>query len=86
MDGDVACVRFDCAGDEAEVSIYLAPGLGNRGLGTVVIKEMLRWARVNLPAIGTLSAAVLANNLSSRKAFLNAGFQPRHEVLTVNLR
>jgi UDP-2,4-diacetamido-2,4,6-trideoxy-beta-L-altropyranose hydrolase len=86
VDGDVACVRFDCAGDEAEVSIYLAPGLGDRGLGTAVIKEIRRWARINLPAVDTLSATVLANNPSSRKAFLNAGFQPRHEVLTVDLR
>ncbi len=86
VDGDVACVRFDCAGDEAEVSIYLAPGLGDRGLGTAVIREMRRWARVNLPAVNTLCAAVLANNPSSRKAFLNAGFQPRHEVLRADLR
>lgn len=84
--GDVACVRFDCAGDEAEVSLYLAPGLGDRGLGTTVIEEMRRWARINLPAVGTLRAVVLASNPSSRKAFLNAGFQPRHEVLTVDSR
>ncbi len=86
VDGDVAGVRFDCAGDEAEVSIYLAPDLGNRGLGTAVIKEMRHWARVNLPAVSRLTATVLANNPSSRKAFLNAGFKPRHEVLTVDLR
>lgn len=85
-DGDIGCVRFDCVGNEAEVSVYLAPDLAGRGLGTAVIKELQCWARANLPAVDTLCAAVLANNPSSRKVFLNAGFQPRHEVLTVDLR
>ncbi len=85
-DEDVACGRFDCVGDTAEVSIYLAPGFAERGLGTAVIKEMLSWTRNNLREIGTLRAAVLAINPSSRKAFLKAGFQPRYEVLTADLR
>lgn len=85
-DQDVACVRFDCAGEEAEVSIYLAPGLSDRGLGTAVIKEIQRWSHVNLPAVRTLRATVLANNPASRKAFLNAGFEASHEVLKADLR
>ncbi|MGH2829375.1 MAG: GNAT family N-acetyltransferase [Actinomycetota bacterium] len=72
-DGDepVGVVRFDVAGDEAEISVNLAPEARGRGIGSLAI----RVACAEVPD-ETVVAYIREENTASQKAFAAAGFTP----------
>ncbi|MDX9742086.1 MAG: UDP-2,4-diacetamido-2,4,6-trideoxy-beta-L-altropyranose hydrolase [Gammaproteobacteria bacterium] len=70
-------VRFDLAGDEAEVSIYLTPGEHGAGAGGDLLAAAERWLALERPAgVCNIRAEVVGDNASSRHMFLSAGYLP----------
>jgi UDP-2,4-diacetamido-2,4,6-trideoxy-beta-L-altropyranose hydrolase len=75
MDGEaVGVLRYDVEEKWAEISIYLVPGKSGRGLGTALLCAGNAWLALNLPAITSIRAKILPENIPSRKAFLKAGY------------
>jgi UDP-2,4-diacetamido-2,4,6-trideoxy-beta-L-altropyranose hydrolase len=71
----VGVLRYDLAGDEATISVYLVPGLQGRGLGIEVIVAGDRWLKANHPDVTRVLAEVLADNVASAAAFAAAGYR-----------
>jgi UDP-2,4-diacetamido-2,4,6-trideoxy-beta-L-altropyranose hydrolase len=71
----VGVVRFDSAGSEAEVSIFVDPALTGLGLGRHMLDAAADWAAT--PAVGSkaLTADIDPANDASQSAFAAAGFQ-----------
>ena len=70
-------VRFDIAGDEAEVSIYLAPGKHRAGAGGDLLAAAERWLSLDSTAgVCKIRAEVAGDNAPSRHMFLSAGYRP----------
>ncbi len=68
----VGVVRFDCAGDEATISIFRVPGTGaGRGL----VRQSTEWLRRNRPEVRRIVANVLPGNSASLAAFRAAGYR-----------
>lgn len=65
----VGAVRFDIAGGEAQVSIYLVPGLPGRGLGPQLLGAAERWLVERRPEIRSFKASVLRDNHRSHGLF-----------------
>jgi UDP-2,4-diacetamido-2,4,6-trideoxy-beta-L-altropyranose hydrolase len=74
----VGVLRYDLHEAEAVISIYLVPGNHGKGLGVQLIRAGSNWVREHFGQVRTIKAEVLAANISSRKAFLNAGFKEHH--------
>lgn len=73
----VGVVRFDLAGDEAEVSIYLAPGQHDAGAGGDLLAAAERWLVLDRSAnVCKIRAEVAGDNALSRHMFLSAGYCP----------
>lgn len=73
----VGVVRFDLAGDEAEVSIYLAPGEHGAGAGSDLLAAAERWLALDRSAgVCKIRAEVAGDNAPSRHMFLSAGYRP----------
>ncbi|MCL4469620.1 MAG: GNAT family N-acetyltransferase [Sulfuricella sp.] len=70
----IGVLRYDVVNEVAEVSIYLVPGCGGRGLGTALLKEGNTWVARHLPQVTTLNARILQENVASRKSFAKAGY------------
>ncbi|HAT1970569.1 TPA: GNAT family N-acetyltransferase [Legionella pneumophila] len=72
----IGVLRFDIDVllEQAEVSIYLVPGLAGKGWGTKILESGTEWIKNNLPQIKNLVAKILADNVSSQRAFEKAGF------------
>lgn len=71
----VGVVRFDIRGDEAEVSIYLVPGIKQVGQGRDLLQSAERWFAANRPRVCKVCAHVLGGNERSQRLFLGAGYQ-----------
>lgn len=69
----VGTLRFDCQGDEAEVSLTIDPAARGKGIGAVLLSEGLAWARANLHA-DALTARVKVENHASQRVFEKCGF------------
>jgi UDP-2,4-diacetamido-2,4,6-trideoxy-beta-L-altropyranose hydrolase len=65
--------RLDFAGDEALVSIHLAPEYRGRGVGPAALERLAETAFRELE-LGRLVARVKADNAASLAAFARAGF------------
>ncbi len=70
----VGVVRFDLDGENADISIYLAPGAHGRGDGGALLLAAERWLRQAQPQVGTLRAEVLRDNLPSHRLFANGAY------------
>ncbi|HAT9803841.1 TPA: GNAT family N-acetyltransferase [Legionella pneumophila subsp. pneumophila] len=72
----IGVLRFDIDVllEQAEVSIYLVPGLAGKGWGTKILESGTEWIKNNLPQIRNLVAKILADNVSSQRAFEKAGY------------
>lgn len=68
-------LRYDVRGDQAMVSIYLAPGQQGRGFGRTLLRKGATWLSAKRPEIRRVCAEVLSENLRSAKAFEAAGFR-----------
>lgn len=71
----VGVVRYDLAGDEAEVSIHLAPGQAGRGQGRALLDAAGRWLVARHPEVKIVAAEVLAGNDASHRLFTGCGFE-----------
>jgi UDP-2,4-diacetamido-2,4,6-trideoxy-beta-L-altropyranose hydrolase len=71
----VGVVRFDLQGTEAEISIYLVPGVHPPGQGRSLLQCGERWLAANRPAVARIRARVLAGNRRSERLFLGAGYE-----------
>lgn len=71
----VGVVRYDVSGDDAEVSIHLAPGRGGRGAGSALLAAAERWLVARRPGVRTLLAEVRAGNDVSHRLFAGCGFE-----------
>lgn len=70
-------VRFDLAGDEAEVSIHLAPGEHGARAGSDLLAAAERWLALDRSAgVCKIRAEVAGDNAPSRHMFLSAGYRP----------
>lgn len=86
QDGEpVGVLRFDVAEDAAEVSVFLAPGLSGKGLGTAVLRSGVQWARERLGGVARLTARVRPGNEASLRVFGKAGFSETYRVFELNM-
>lgn len=81
----VGVLRFDVAGDVADISIFLNPELVGRGYGTAILQEGTAWARRNLEGVKTLRARIKPDNMASSHAFEKAGFAKVWHEYDLNL-
>jgi UDP-2,4-diacetamido-2,4,6-trideoxy-beta-L-altropyranose hydrolase len=74
----IGVLRYDLAGDQATVSIALAPDRQGRGYGTAI----LRAGRAALAGrAATVRAIIKPDNVASIRAFTNAGYRPAGDAL-----
>jgi UDP-2,4-diacetamido-2,4,6-trideoxy-beta-L-altropyranose hydrolase len=66
-------VRFDVDGVNAEVSIYLVPGIA--GVGLDLLHSAERWLAKNRPEVSILHAEVCGTNAPSHRLFSAAGYR-----------
>lgn len=71
----VGVVRFDVKNDQAEVSIYLVPGINEPGMGRYLLQSAESWLVANWPNLNRLRAHVLGGNARSQRLFLGGGYQ-----------
>lgn len=71
----VGVVRFDIQGDEAEVSIYLVPGIEQSGQGRDLLQSAEHWFVAYRPEVCKIRAHVLGSNERSQRLFSGAGYQ-----------
>jgi RimJ/RimL family protein N-acetyltransferase len=81
----VGVVRFDTAGADAEISIYLVPGLHPPGEGRSLLQSAERWLTSNRPEVDRICAHVLAGNERSGRLFLGAGYQADSSIYSKRL-
>jgi UDP-2,4-diacetamido-2,4,6-trideoxy-beta-L-altropyranose hydrolase len=70
----VGVIRFDLDGDAARISIYVVPGLTDRGLGSRLLASGAEWLKARRPEVASLVADVRADNEASHRLFGGAGF------------
>ena len=75
-DGDapVGQVRFDLAGEAAEIDISVAPERRGRGSGRAMLSEAIRRLRAEHGSRFTPRASVLERNVASLRMFQACGF------------
>lgn len=71
----IVCIRFDCIGSRARVSIYVDPDMQGSGFGRTALLEALEWLRCNRPEITDTDADVLPGNFASHAVFSAAGYR-----------
>jgi UDP-2,4-diacetamido-2,4,6-trideoxy-beta-L-altropyranose hydrolase len=72
----IGCLRFDCGGDRATVSIFLAPERIGEGLGPPLLAAGMAWLAAAAPACRWVEAEVKAGHDPSHRLFLSSGFVP----------
>ena len=83
--GPLGVLRYDLAGGEARVSVYLVPGRQGEGRGSSLIAAGSRWLAAHYAAVQRVTAEILPENRASVLAFSEAGFQLRHTVYVTTL-
>ena len=68
-------VRFDVCGVQAEISIYAAPNLMVKGIGSQILIAGERWILENRKNIKEFRAKVLGENATSHGLFQKLGYQ-----------
>jgi len=69
----IGVVRFDIQNHQAEVSIYLVPGI--TGCGRDLLRSAEIWFAQNRRDINVLRADVLGGNERSHQLFLSSGYE-----------
>lgn len=85
-DKPVGAIRYDIAGDSADVSIYLDPGLHGQGWGTAMLLAGNAFLFDHKPEVREARAKILEENKASKGAFRAAGYRPVHEEYVCALR
>ncbi|HYC48260.1 MAG TPA: UDP-2,4-diacetamido-2,4,6-trideoxy-beta-L-altropyranose hydrolase [Burkholderiales bacterium] len=78
-------LRYDVAGEEAVVSIYMVPGRHGQGLGTALLRAGAQWLRRHHPAVRRIRAEIRRDNTASLEAFANAGFGLERHTYVLDL-
>ena len=73
----VGVVRFDTAGDLAEVSIYLVPNGKHLGQGRHLLARAEQWLKKHRPDVQHIRASVLAENRASSQLFVRSNYKPQ---------
>jgi UDP-2,4-diacetamido-2,4,6-trideoxy-beta-L-altropyranose hydrolase len=73
----VGVVRFDTAGDLAEVSIYLVPNGKHLGQGRHLLAWAEQWLKKHRPDVQHIRASVLAKNRASSQFFIRSNYKPQ---------
>lgn len=76
----VGVVRFDVAGDRAQVSIYRVPGSSERGIASSVLRAAEAWLEARRPDVASLTAEVLQHNEASHELFRSTGYHVHSTV------
>ena len=82
----VAVLRYDCAGQQSTVSIYLVPGRYGGGYGPRVLCAGQAWLRSQRPEVRSIRAEVLPENRASATAFLQSGYRDEGGAYIKDLR
>jgi RimJ/RimL family protein N-acetyltransferase len=72
----IGCLRFDCDGDRATVSIFLAPERIGEGLGPPLLAAGMAWLAAAAPACRWIEAEVKEGHDPSHRLFRSSGFAP----------
>lgn len=76
QDEAIGVLRFDTnEKNEAEIGIYVKPGLTGKGLGTKILEVGCEWVKLNLPHVKSLVGKVIPENVASCRAFEKSGFR-----------
>ncbi len=73
-DGPVGVLRYDLAGDRAEVSLYLFPGRAGLGWGRALLARGEEAVRERWPQVTAIDAQVLPDNPASIELFRHGGY------------
>lgn len=80
---EVGVIRYDFVDSkQAKVSIYLNPEMTGRGVGAYLLRAGQDWLLQNHPEIDSVVAEIMPRNIASLRAFLAAGFQEQHIILS----
>lgn len=71
----VGVLRYDVAGAEALVSVYLVPERMGQGLGAPLLVAGHAWVLSHHPGVRQLNAQIVPANVASIKVFEKAGYQ-----------
>ena len=74
--GPLGSIRFDGDGDEAKISVIVAPEGRGSGTGSKAIRETSELFLAAYPLLARIRAELRADNLRSEGAFRRAGFEP----------
>ncbi|MGH6890757.1 MAG: GNAT family N-acetyltransferase, partial [Dongiaceae bacterium] len=74
----VGVLRFDFAGDEAAISVYLTPAGHGRGAGPELLMQGQLWLQHNRPQTARIVAQINAGNDASIAAFAAARYRPQN--------
>jgi len=74
---EAGVLRYDSAGQGAEISVYLNPLWIGSGLGSKLIAAGSRFLFSRRPLAKFIEAAILPENLASQRSFASAGFKMR---------
>jgi UDP-2,4-diacetamido-2,4,6-trideoxy-beta-L-altropyranose hydrolase len=74
-DRPVGVLRYDIKESEAEVSIYLLPGLAGHGLGWKLLAAGETWLAAAAPGVRCMLARVRSDNVVSLRLFESAGYE-----------
>jgi spore coat polysaccharide biosynthesis predicted glycosyltransferase SpsG/RimJ/RimL family protein N-acetyltransferase len=72
--GPSGSVRFDADGEEAEISVIVAPGLRGEGIGSRAIRESCELYLAAHPMVKAVRAEIREHNTRSAAAFTRVGF------------
>jgi len=78
----IGVVRFDRRGQDAVMSVYLAPDQIGRGRGSSVIRQGCAAIAERWPALVSVNAEIQEDNVQSLHSFAAAGFKPYSRTMT----
>lgn len=83
---DMACVRFDCQGETATLSIYVDPDQQGRGVGSNALTVAIDWLKIRRTTLTKLNAIVMESNYASQQLFLSSGFKLEQRSYVLDLQ
>jgi UDP-2,4-diacetamido-2,4,6-trideoxy-beta-L-altropyranose hydrolase len=82
----VGVLRYDLAGDQAEVSVYLSPERMGLGYGEAILRAGERWLGRAHPEITRFRATIRPENVASRTVFGRLGYGEAYGIYTKDMK
>jgi RimJ/RimL family protein N-acetyltransferase len=76
----IGVLRYDIYDTEAEIDIYIQPGLSGKGFGTRILQAGHEWIKEFFPRIVKLQAKILPENKASIRIFEKTGFTVKTQI------